>query len=122
MKVVTAKKLPTAEETLAALMGEYKLVARSKKTDAPSGRKAIMLRWYDENDKELDFDGVEIFRSVKKNEGFGTKPIFTSKSGKYYNTSIETGTRYYYMVRGYVELDGVKYYTDWSKKAIRTAE
>ncbi|MBQ6900706.1 MAG: InlB B-repeat-containing protein, partial [Firmicutes bacterium] len=120
--VVTAKKLPTAEETLAALMGEYKLVARSKKTDAPSGRKAIMIRWYDENDKELDFDGVEIFRSVKKNEGFGTKPIFTSKSGKYYNTSIETGTRYYYMVRGYVELDGVKYYTDWSKKAIRTAE
>ena len=120
--VVTAKKLPTAEETLAALMGEYKLVARSKRTDAPSGRKAIMIRWYDENDKELDFDGVEIFRSVKKNEGYGTKPIFTSKSGKYYNTSIETGTRYYYMVRGYVELDGVKYYTDWSKKAIRTAE
>lgn len=120
--VATAKKLLTPAEELSALLGEYKLVARSKRTEAPSGKKAIMIYWFDENGKQLELDGVEIFRSVKKNDGYGIKPIFTSKSGKYYNTSIETGTRYYYMVRGYVELDGVKYFTDWSKKAWRTAK
>lgn len=94
--------------------------ARSKQVKLKSGRKAIKITW--SNTSGVAFDGVEIFRSTKKNSGYGKKPFFTSKSGKFYNTSIKKGRRYYYKVRGYIELDGVKYYSGWSKKAWRTVK
>lgn len=120
--VVTATRNetePTAEEILAALAGQ-ELVARSKIVKMKDGRKAIRITWYDANEKMMEFDGVEIFRSTKRNSGYGKKPIFTSKTDKYYNTSIKAGTTYYYKVRGYVTIDGKKYYTAYSLKAIRT--
>ena len=85
-------------------------------------RSAILITWYDKNGNEVNFDGVEIFRSTKRNSGYGTTPIYTSATGKYYNTSITEGTRYYYKVRGFVVIDGQKYYTDYSLKAIRTVK
>ena len=59
---------------------------------------------------------------MKKNSGYGTKPIFTTTNDKYYNTAIKKGKRYYYKARGYIEYDGVKYYSDWSAKAWRTVK
>ena len=90
-----------------------------------SGKKAIRIRVYDKNGLSADFfDGIEIYRSTKKNTGYGKKPIFVTKSGKssYYNTAVKKGTKYYYRVRGFVIIDGQKYYTDYSLKAIRTAK
>ncbi|MGN0720485.1 MAG: hypothetical protein ACI4LZ_00850 [Anaerovoracaceae bacterium] len=112
------------EETLAKL-DSYELVARSAAGKTSGGKKAIKIRVYDKNGLSTDFfDGIEIYRSTKKNSGYGKKPVFVIKSGKssYYNTAIKSGTKYYYRVRGFVMIDGQKYYTDYSLKAIRTAK
>ena len=58
----------------------------------------------------------------KVGTGYGKKPIFTTKKNKYTNNSVKSGTKYYYKARGYVIINGEKVYTDWSKKAIRTAK
>lgn len=112
-------KEPTKEEIVAALK-EQQMIARSKMTTSKSGRKAVLITWYDKNGNEVTFDGVEIYRSTKRDSGYGDEPIFVSRTGKYYNTAITEGARYYYKVRGYVIIDGQKYYTDYSLKAIRT--
>ena len=125
--VVTSSKKPaepiepTREEIL-ALLAEQKLAARSKLVTMKNGKKAVRITWYNRNGEMMDFDGVEIFRSTKSNSGYGKKPIFTSATGKYYNTTVKKGTKYYYKVRGFVIIDGQKYYTDWSLKAIRTVK
>lgn len=107
-------------ELIQEKLNGMQLVARSKRTAAPSGKSSIMVYWYDKAGAELDFDGVEIYRSTKKGSGY--KKVFTSKTDQYYNTAIENGVKYYYKVRGYVEVEGEKLYTGWSLKAIRTAK
>ena len=87
-----------------------------------NGKKAVRITWYNQNGEMMDFDGVEIYRSTKKNSGYGNKPIFTSKTDKYTNTSVKVGTKYYYKVRGFVIIDGKKHYTDLSLMAIRTVK
>ena len=123
LAVTAAKKAtePTKEDILAAL-ADQKLVARSKVVTMKNGKKAVRITWYNQNGEMMEFDGVEIFRSIKRNSGYGKKPIFTSETDKYYNTAVKAGTKYYYKVRGFVEIDGQKYYTDYSLKAIRIAK
>ena len=118
----TKKAAEPTKEDIIAIIESQQLVARSKVTTSPNGKKAILITWYDKNGNEVTFDGVQIFRSTKRNSGYGTKPIFTSVTGKYYNTAVKAGTKYYYKVRGFVVIDGQKYYTDYSLKAIRTAK
>ncbi|MGN0736461.1 MAG: DUF6273 domain-containing protein [Anaerovoracaceae bacterium] len=125
--VVTAEKKPVeptepTKEEILAVLADQKLVARSKLVTMKNGKKAVLITWYNRNGEMMDFDGVEIFRSTKRNSGYGKKPIFTSVTGKYYNTAVKKGTKYYYKVRGFVIIDGQKYYTDWSLKAIRTVK
>ena len=125
--VVTAAKKETeptdpAKEKILAKLSEQKLAARSALVTMNNGKKAVCITWYNRSGEMMDFDGVEIYRSTKKNSGYGKKPIFTSKTDKYTNTSVKVGTRYYYKVRGFVIIDGQKYYTDYSLKAIRTVK
>ena len=125
--VVTAAKKETeptdpAKEKILAKLSEQKLAARSALVTMNNGKKAVCITWYNRSGEMMDFDGVEIYRSTKKNSGYGKKPIFTSKTDKYTNTSVKVGTKYYYKVRGFVIIDGQKYYTDWSLKAIRTVK
>ena len=113
------------KEEILAKLASYDLVARSVTCKAPSGKKAIRIRVYDKNGLSTDFfDGIEIYRSTKRYNGYGKKPVFVTKSGKsyYYNTAIKSGTKYYYRVRGFVIIDGEKHYTAYSLKAIRTAK
>ena len=118
---IIVKKMPTADVIIKEKIDDMQLTARSKVVKTASGKKAIQITWYDANGTEFKLDGMEIYRSVKKNTGYGKNPIFVSETDKYINTSVKTGTKYYYKVRGYVTIDGQKYYTGWSKKAIRTA-
>ena len=126
VEVKTEKKQekPTKEEIIAAL-DSSKLVARSKLITLENGKKAVRVTWYDQNGNEIDFDGIEVYRSVKRYKGYGLEPFYTTKGDKsegyYVNTKdLKEGTTYYYKVRGYVTIDGQKYYTDYSLKAIRT--
>lgn len=120
--VVSAKMIAPDYTDIIEGLKDYELAARSKLVTMKNGKKAVKITWYDENGLELNFDGVEIFRSIKRYSGYGEKPIFTTEKDAYYNTLIETGVTYYYKVRGYVEIDGEKYYTEWSKKAWRTVK
>lgn len=126
VEVKTEKKQekPTKEEIIAAL-DSSKLVARSKLITLENGKKAVRITWYDQNGNEIDFDGIEVYRSVKRYKGYGLEPFYTTKGDKsegyYVNTKdLKEGTTYYYKVRGYVTIDGQKYYTDYSYKAWRT--
>ena len=122
--VVTAEKKaeePKKEEILAAL-ADQQLTARSKLVTMKNGKKAVKITWYNENGEMMDFDGVEIYRSTKRYSGYGKTPFFNTEKDEYYNTAIKAGNTYYYKVRGYIELNGEKIYTDWSMKAIRTVK
>ena len=126
VEVKTEKKQekPSKEEIIAAL-DSSKLVARSKLITLENGKKAVRVTWYDQNGNEINFDGIEVYRSAKRYKGYGLEPFYTTKGDKsegyYVNTKdLKEGTTYYYKVRGYVTIDGQKYYTDYSLKAIRT--
>ena len=80
--------------------------------------KGIRLTWTAPDG--VDVDGYEIFRSTKKNSGFGKKPYFTTSNTSYTNTKdLKTGKTYYYKVRAFVVINGERVYTDYSLKAYR---
>lgn len=124
IEVKVAKKMELSaadkvKEELAAVTADN-FTARSKQVKLKNGKMAVKITW--NNTSGVKFDGVEIFRSVKRYSGYGKKAIFTTENNTYYNTAVKEGTKYYYKVRGYVEVDGVKYYSTWSKKAWRTVK
>ena len=84
----------------------------------------VLLTWT--KSKGYKVDKFEVYRSVKRHSGYGTKAFFTTKDGswaKYLNTkSLKKGKTYYYKVRGVRTIDGQKSYTQWSNKAWRTVK
>lgn len=84
--------------------------------------KKILLSWT--KSRGYKVDRFEIYRSVKKNSGYGKKAFFATKNGDvstYLNTkNLRTGKTYYYKLRGVRTIDDKKYYTQWSNKAWRT--
>ena len=84
--------------------------------------KKILLSWT--KSRGYKVDRFQIYRSVKKNSGYGKKAFFATKNGEvstYLNTkNLRTGKTYYYKLRGVRTIDDKKYYTQWSNKAWRT--
>ena len=70
----------------------------------------------------MQLDGVQIYRSTKRNSGYSKKVMLTSKSSKYTDTAVKQGKKYYYKARGYVTIDGERVYTAASTKAYRTVK
>ena len=118
--IMSEEEADAAIKEQKAAVKSVKLKLRSQLVKTKSGKKAIKLTWT--NPSNIEFEGVEIYRSVKKNSGYGKKPIGTSKTGKYINTSVKSGKKYYYKVRGFVTIDGEKVYTEYSAKAYRTVK
>ncbi len=117
-------ELPVIDEgeALREAVDSIQLTARSEMSKA-KGKKAVKLSWFDQNGADLSFlDGYDIFRSIKRYNGYGKKPFFTTERTQYWNTAVESGKKYYYKVRGFVIIDDKKYYTDWSLKAWRTVK
>lgn len=110
------KAIKEQKEAIKAM--KFKL--RSQLVKTKSGKKAVKLTWT--NPSDIEFEGVAIYRSTKKNTGYGKKPIYVSKSDKYINTAVKSGKKYYYKVRAFVTIDGEKVYTDYSYKAYRTVK
>ena len=121
--VIKTQKIETPDDNAALIeaVKNTKLIARSAMSTA-KGKKAVKVSWYAEDGSDLEFDGYEVFRSLKRYSGFGTTPIFKTANEKYYNTAIKKGNKYYYKVRAYKVIDGEKVYTDWSTKAWRTVK
>ena len=89
-----------------------------------AAKGSITVKWKVVGDYEAA-DGMRVYKSTKMNSGYGATPYFITKKGamQYKNTKeLKKGTRYYYKVRAYVEIDGVKYYSDYSNKAYRIAK
>ena len=99
---------------------DIKFRARSKMTKL-KGKKAIKVYW--NSPEGMEFDGFDVYRSIKKNKGYGKKPFYTSKANYYINNKdLKTGNTYYYKVRGFKYVNDEKVYTQWSWKAWRTVK
>ena len=115
-------KILTTEEkaTIASLeeVSKRDFGTKSKKITKKNGKKAVNLSWA--APEGVDVDGYEIFRSTKKNSGYGTEPYFETPKTSYTNSKgLKSGKTYYYRVRAYVEINGERHYTDYSTKASR---
>lgn len=111
---------PSADKNAKIIKGVEKttVTLKSKLTK----NKKILLSWTKSRGYKVDC--FEIYRSVKKNSGYGKKAFFATKNGEvstYLNTkNLRTGKTYYYKLRGVRTIDDKKYYTQWSNKAWRT--
>ena len=109
------------KEIIAAVESVEKSDFKAKsKVIKRNGKKAIKLTWNVPED--VQFDGFEIYRSTKKNSGYGKLPFFTTTKTNYTNTkNLKAGKTYYYKVRAFVVINGEKVYTEYSLKAWRKA-
>jgi len=103
------------EERIIASVESLKIKASSTK-----GKGWIKVQWKVTGDTE-NVEGYQLYKSTKAQTGY-KKCITTTKTSFKNTKNIEAGTRYYYKVRAFVTVDGVKYYSDWSNKANRVAK
>ncbi len=90
------------------------------KASSTAKKGSITVKWTVTGDATA-IDGYEIWKSTKANKGY--KKAFTTTKTSYKNTKdLKKGTRYYYKVRAYKMVDGVKVTSDWSNKAYRKAK
>lgn len=73
-----------------------------------AGKKKVTVSWK----KVSGATGYQVSRATSKGGTYTTKK--TTSSTKYVNTSLTSKKTYYYKVRAYKTINGVKYYGKWS--------
>ena len=121
-KVTNFRELALAEAALSILEKDAAIKATeglkiSVSTKLYKGSK-IRVNWKIKGGDASYADGYQVWKSKKAQSGYTimgktTKSYMDNKKG------LKKGTRMYYKVRAYVEIDGVKYYSDWSNKGNR---
>lgn len=103
---VNSEKISAANNAL-----KNKLKTTKPVVTVTAGAKKATLSWK----KITAADGYQIMRSLKKSSGYKTVETITKGTTvKYTNTGLTKGKTYYYKVRAYKKINGVKYYGSWS--------
>ena len=116
---VTCSEEEAANEKIRNGVERTKITLKSSLTS----KGKVKLSWSKSSNYKMDY--YEVFRSTKKNSGYGAKAYYKTSSGSktsYTNSKVKSGTRYYYKVRGVRLVDGEKIYTPYSNKANRKAQ
>lgn len=80
---------------------------------------SVTIKWSD----KTYADGYLIYKSTSKTKGFKKISTVPSSKSKIVNKKgLKTGKRYYYKVRGYVEINGKKVYTKYSSTVSAVAK
>jgi len=77
----------------------------------------IRVKWTVKGEASA-IDGYQVYKSTKAHKNYK----FMGKTKKSYmdnKKGLKKGTRYFYKVRAFVEIDGQKHYSDWSNKGNR---
>jgi len=90
------------------------------KASSTKGKGWIKVTWKVTGETDA-VEGYQLYKSTKAHSGY-KKCITTTKTSFKNTKNLKAGTRYYYKVRAYGEVDGVTYYSDWSNKANRVAK
>ncbi|SCK03099.1 Uncharacterised protein [uncultured Eubacterium sp.] len=80
--------------------------------------KKIRVNWRVADGDASMITGYQIYKSTKMNSGYK----FMGKTSKSYmdnKKNLKKGKRYFYKVRAYIDVDGERYFSDWSNKANR---
>ena len=119
------QRVSVAKKYYDKLVDTEKLVARSVETlkikaSSKATKGAITVKWTVKGNKAAA-DGFQVWKSTKAQKGY--KKAITTKKTSFKNTkNLKKGVRYFYKVRAYAVVDGVKVYSDWSNKANRIAK
>ena len=122
-KVTNRKELFLAEAAIEALEREAKITATeslklSVSTKLYKKSNKIRVNWKVKDGDASYIDGYQVYKSTKAQKNYK----YMGKTKKSYmdnKKGLKKGTRYFYKVRAYVEIDGQKYYSDWSNKGNR---
>ncbi|ALC91646.1 hypothetical protein AM500_19040 [Bacillus sp. FJAT-18017] len=93
------------------------VLASSRLSAASAGYDRVKLTWT----KSADATGYEIYRATSSTGSYSKIATITPNSTlSYINTGLPTGKRYYYKIRVYKTVAGVKYYTAYSNVVYAT--
>ena len=115
-----AKSEEEERSELIAEVENTRFSARSQLTTL-NGKKAIKVTW--DVPEGMEFDGFAVYRSTKRDSGYGKKPFWTTTKTSYINNKdLKVGQTYYYKVRAFKYINDEKIYTEYSYKAWRTVK